>query len=469
MLFGRESEIARIEDGLRAARRGTSRVLVIRGEAGIGKSALMQYARECAAGMRLLQARGVEAESDLPFAGLTDLLGPVIDLASGLPSAPGHAVRGALALESSSGMDRFAVGVGTLGLLAAAADERPVLALVEDLPWFDSASAEALAFAARRLRAEAIAVIVSCRSESTTPLDADGFEELVLEGLDVQAAGCLIAERAGGPAANTALERLVAATGGNPLALIELTRVLTAGQLAGMAALPDPLPARGLAERLFAKQIAALDQEAQRALLLAAAAGEGAAGPVLAAAGAIGLPAAVFERVEAKGLFSFVDGRLSFRHPLARSAAYAAARRASAVRRTERSRGHLRMTAGHGIWRRRLSARTKRPPPRSSRPPNGPGGAAASRRPRRRSNAPLAFRHAYPNERAGCWPRPTPPTSPVSTTTPSRGSTRQTNTWPTIPRCTPPVSDCARVSSKRQDAHGMPGGIVIARLSCSQT
>jgi DNA-binding NarL/FixJ family response regulator len=217
------------------------------------------------------------------------------------------------------------VGVGTLGLLAAAADEGPVLALVEDLPWLDSASTEALAFATRRLRAEAMAVLVSCRTSSTMPFDPHNFEELTLEGLDAQAADCLLAERAGGPVASTALEQLVSATGGNPLALIELVRVLTASQLSGRAPLPDPLPARALAERLFADQIAMLDEEAQRTLVLAAAAGDGTVGPVLAAAAAAGLTAAAFERVEAVGLFSLVDGRLVFCHPLARSAAYAAA------------------------------------------------------------------------------------------------------------------------------------------------
>ena len=289
MLFGRESEITRIEEALRVAREGASRVLLVRGPAGIGKSALLGHARERADGMRVLEARGVETESELAFAGLTELLGPVVELASGLPAAQATAVRGALALEPARAPDRFAVGVGTLGLLAAATDIGPLLVLVEDLHWLDAASAESLAFAARRLRAEPIALVASCRDEPTTAFDRGGFEELALEGLDAAAAGRLVAARAGHPVARGVAERLVAATDGNPLALGEMAGVLEASQLAGGMELPDPLPARVSGERLFAERIAALDPEAWRALLLAAAAGEGEAQPVLVAGAAGGL------------------------------------------------------------------------------------------------------------------------------------------------------------------------------------
>ena len=325
MLFGRDFELARIDEALRLAREGKSLVLLVRGPAGIGKSALLDHARDGAAGMTVLGARGVEAESELPFAGLTELLGPVVELASGLPGALASAMRGALTLESAGSPDRFAVGVGTLGLLAAATDQAPLLVLVEDLHWLDAASVDALAFAARRLRAEPIALVASCRDETRTTFDSGGFEELVLHGLDVAAGGRLLAERAGQPVARGVVERLVAATGGNPLALGELAGVLQPSQLAGGVALPDPLPARASAERLFADRIAALDPEARRALLLAAAAGEGDAQPVLAAGSAGGLSPGVFERAEASGLLVFADGGLGFCHPLVRSAAYAAA------------------------------------------------------------------------------------------------------------------------------------------------
>jgi len=325
VLYGRERELGRLEEALREAREGASSVLVVRGPAGIGKSAVLRRARERAAGMRVLEARGVEAESELPFSGLMELLGPVVGLTSELPPPQAAAVRGALALEPAAGIDRFAVCVGTLALLAAAADQTPLLVLVEDLHWLDSASGEALAFAARRLRAEPILLLVSCRDEPTTVSEAGGFEVLTLGGLGADAAAGLLVERVGRPVASGVVERLVAATGGNPLALLELAGVLTAAQLGGELPLPDPLPAHISAQRLFGHRIAALDPEGRRALLLAAAAGEGEARQLLAAATAESLDPAVFERVEASGLLLFSDGRLRFCHPLVRSAVYAAA------------------------------------------------------------------------------------------------------------------------------------------------
>jgi DNA-binding CsgD family transcriptional regulator len=323
VLFGRERELARVAAALSVAREGTSRVLLVRGPAGIGKSALLAQVRDRAAGMQVLEARGVEAESELAFAGLSELLGPLVELAAGLPAAQTAAVRGALALGPAQAADRFAVGVGTLGLLTATTEELPLLVLVEDLHWLDAASAEALAFAARRLRAEPIALLVSCRDEPTA-FDAGGFEQLVLGGLDAAAAAGLLAERAGQPVASGVVDRLVAATEGNPLALGELASVLTPSQLSGRTLLPDPLPAHASAERLFADRIGVLNREERRALLLAAAAGEGEAAPVLAAADAAGLDKSVFEGVEAAGIIVLADGRLGFSHPLVRSAVYAA-------------------------------------------------------------------------------------------------------------------------------------------------
>ena len=334
MLFGRERETARIEDVLRAARGGSGRRLVLRGEAGVGKSALLAHARRRARGMLVLQMRGVAAETNLPFAGLAELLAPVIDRAASLPQPQRDALRGAVALAPSSGSDRFAVGVATLGLLAAVSERSPVLALVEDAHWLDSASADALAFAARRLDAEGLALLVAVRAAGPTPFAGFSFEELVVAGLDVAAVAALLGARTGQRPAQDVAGRLAAATGGNALALVELARELTPRQLAGVEPLPDPLPALASAERLFAGRIASLDAQARRALLLATLAGERDVGALLAAGARCDVEPEAFERVEASGLLALEQGRLAFCHPLARSAAYGSATPA------ERRRAH---------------------------------------------------------------------------------------------------------------------------------
>jgi predicted ATPase len=183
MLVGRSGECARIDHLLEAARHGESSSLVVRGEAGIGKTALRRYAMERATGMRLLRAQGVESESELPFAGLSDLLWPLLDHLDSLPGPQATALRGALAIGPPVAGDRFAVSAATLSLLAVSAEDAPVLAVVDDVQWMDGSSIEALGFAARRLRAEGVVLLIGLRDTEATVLAFSGLPDLRLSGL----------------------------------------------------------------------------------------------------------------------------------------------------------------------------------------------------------------------------------------------------------------------------------------------
>src|SRR5262245_36660512 len=320
MVLGRAAERARIDALLAAAREGRSGGLVLRGEAGIGKSALLADAAERAEGATVLAARGVESEAELPFAGLAELLRPVVHLLDSLPGRQAEALRGALALGPPAAGDRFAVAAATLGLLAAAAEEAlPLLVLVDDAHWLDRSSLEALLFAPRRTEAEGIAFLLAARpGEPRTPSD---FEELTLGGLDRESAQRLLSAAAPALAPGVA-ERLVEGTGGNPIALSEVTGLLSAAQLAGEEPLPEPLPAADAADRAFRRTVEALAPAARTAALVAAAAG---AAPVAAVASASSTLGGDLEAAEAAGLVAVADGIVDFAHPLARAAAYASA------------------------------------------------------------------------------------------------------------------------------------------------
>ena len=324
-VFGRGLERDRIDRMLAAAAEGESSTLVVFGEPGIGKTALLDYAarrgREC---MTVLEARGTESESALPFAGLGQLLSPLLGELSVLPAPQAAALRSALALAPGGGGSRFAISAGSLGVLAAAAERRPLLALVEDVHWLDRPTLEVLLFVARRLESEGIALVMSCREPVPDAIGAVELQELRVGGLSAPAAAELLGAVTGRAPAVAVAERLTRETGGNPLALRELGVLLTGDQLQGVVPLPEPLPAGASAERLFSRRFFALDGEARRAALIAAAAGPGETTPVLAAADALGLGKDAFERLERAGLVSVASGALWFTHPLARSAAYAA-------------------------------------------------------------------------------------------------------------------------------------------------
>src|SRR5262245_44199146 len=236
-LFGRERECTVIDRLLQASAQGESSSVVLRGEAGIGKTALLERAAEESSDRTVLRVAGVEAESDLAFAGLDGLLRPVLDKIDEVPEAQAEALSGALGLAPSGGSDRLLVSAAVLSLLAAAADDRPVLCLIDDVQFLDVASTEALLFTARRLGAEPVTMIFGVREGSGREVATPGLRELVLEGVGAEAAARLLEASAPG-ASEQSREWLLAQAAGNPLALLELPVGLSAEQLDGRAALP---------------------------------------------------------------------------------------------------------------------------------------------------------------------------------------------------------------------------------------
>ncbi|MBB6034423.1 helix-turn-helix transcriptional regulator [Phytomonospora endophytica] len=311
MLHGRGGELAALDTLVSSARDGAGGALVVSGEAGAGKSALLD--RAATGPVKVLRAAGVEPESGMAFAALHQLLRPVAGLVERLPEPQRDALRGALGVEKAPA-DRFLVAAGVLSLLTEAASEGGLLVLADDVQWFDAASADALAFTARRLGGEGVALVLAARGE--VPPWARGLDQLRLGGLGLNDVGALLAERAPVPPAPAVVARLAASTGGNPLALAEAAELLTPGQWEDREPLPDPLPA-GAA--IFAGPVAALGPAARRLLLVAALDGPGDPDVILAAAGGDGLAEA-----EASGLVT-VGATVTFRHPLVRAAAVAEA------------------------------------------------------------------------------------------------------------------------------------------------
>jgi DNA-binding CsgD family transcriptional regulator len=317
-LLGRERECAVIDRVLADA----GGALVVRGEAGIGKSAVLGYAvQQAAAGTLVLRADGVEAESDLAFAGLHGLLRPVLGHLRELPEPQAAALAGALGLAPATGSDRLLISAAVLGLLAAAAEDRPVLCVVDDAQWVDRPSAGALVFAARRLQAERLAMLFGAREGEVRRFEAAGVPDLALTGLDPPSAAAVLA--AGGcGAAPPVRERLLVEAGGNPLALLELPRGLSRAQLDGRAGLPEAIPLSPQLEGVFRQRIGRLPDTAQTALLIAAADTTGDMPAVLRAMAGLGLPIDALDPAEGAGLARISGTAIAFRHPLVRSALY---------------------------------------------------------------------------------------------------------------------------------------------------
>ena len=310
----------RLVDNVRA---GQSRVLVLRGEAGVGKTALLEYLQRRASGCRIARAAGVESEMELPFAGLHQLCAPMLHRLGRLPGPQGDALGAAFGLRDGDAPDRFLVGLAVLSLLSDVAEEHPLICVLDDAQWLDRASAQAFAFVTRRLMAESVAVVFAVR-ESSNDQDLTGLPELQIHGLADRDARALLESVLAGPLDERVRDRFVAETRGNPLALVELPRGLTPAQLAGGFALPGAIPLSGRIEASFQRRLDALPADTRRLLQLAAA--DPAGDPVLlwraAPRLAIGTQAAG-PAAEA-GLLE-IGARVLFRHPLVRSAAYRSA------------------------------------------------------------------------------------------------------------------------------------------------
>jgi DNA-binding CsgD family transcriptional regulator len=340
-LIGRGRECAAIDRLLEASAQGESGSLVLRGEAGIGKTALLKYAAERAAGITVVRTAGVEAESDLAFAGLHGLLRPILDKLGELPETQADALAGALGLAPSRGPERLLVSAATLSLLAAAADDGPVLCLIDDVQFLDAASAEALVFTARRLAAEPAALIFAAREGAGRAFAAPGLPELSLEGLGAEPATQLVAVSAP-TAADPVREWLLAQAAGNPLALLELPSSLSAAQLEGRAALPETTPLTARLRSAFLQRIDVLPPGTRTALLIAAVDDAGELATVMRAVAEAGLPGDALDSAERAGLLHVVGGAIVLRHPLVRSALL------ESSTQSERRRAHAALAAALG-------------------------------------------------------------------------------------------------------------------------
>jgi DNA-binding CsgD family transcriptional regulator len=319
----RTSEREVLDRLLATAREGQSAVLVIRGEAGIGKTALLRYAARQASGFRVAQVAGVEAEMELPFSGIHQLCAPVLDKLDALPQPQQDALGVALGLAPGDVPDRFLVGLAVLGLLSAAAEERPLLCLVEDAHWLDAASGLILGFVARRLHADSVAIVAAVR-EPNTRHDFDGLPKLGLRGLAEDDARTLLMSAVPGRIDDRVRDRIVAETRGNPLALLDLPRSMSAAELAGGFEL---LPATDLPRHLeeqYNQRARELPEATRRLLLLAAAEPLGDATLIWRAAQTLGIDRSSLVPAEDAQLVE-VGARVRFRHPLVRSAVYRAA------------------------------------------------------------------------------------------------------------------------------------------------
>ncbi|MEV6110402.1 AAA family ATPase [Streptomyces sp. NPDC051940] len=323
-LTGRERETAEVERLLHHAAGGSGGALVVRGEAGIGKTALLDHAARRAEGMRVVRGVGVEAEAELAFAGLHQLLGTYADRLDALPAPQAAVLRGAFGLTEALGADRFLVGVATLSLLDELAEDRPLLVLVDDAQWLDRTSADALLFAARRLDAERLVLVFAARDGH--PFPASGLPELWLGGID-RAAAAEVLGRHAADLAEQVRERILDEAEGNPLALLELPGALSPAQRAGelpLEATPfgsaQPLPGR-IQER-FTARIQALPPRTRLLLLLAAADDTGDLDLLLRSAHLLDGSLDDLEPAEAAGLVRIAERRMEFRHPLVRTAAY---------------------------------------------------------------------------------------------------------------------------------------------------
>jgi DNA-binding NarL/FixJ family response regulator len=324
MLIGRERECERLDSLVSRVRAGGSAVIIVEGEAGIGKTCLLDYAAAQADGLRVLRSRGFESEQDLPFAGLAGLVGPILDHLDSLPAPQREALAGALALAPAGPAERFAICSATFNLLGAAAAQQPVLAVVDDAHWFDDASAQALEFAAHRMGNEALGLVIAVRQGVSRTFDPSQIDSITVTGLD-QAAAWELLMATGRHIARAVADQLAAGVGGNPLALKELPATLTDAQLTGLAALPEPLPVAAALRRAFTQRLDALHPPVRQVLLLAAADATADLATLQRASQLLLLDLGELSAAHDAGLVRVGVDRVEFTHPLLRSAAYHAA------------------------------------------------------------------------------------------------------------------------------------------------
>jgi DNA-binding CsgD family transcriptional regulator len=319
VLLGRSAPCGRIDEVLERARQGESSALVLAGEPGVGKSALLDHAAQSAPDLRLLRTRGYESEGELAFAALGDLLRPLADGMSELHEAQRSALQSALALGPPVAGDPLAVCVAALNLLASAAGACPILVLVDDAQWLDRASAGVVAFVGHHIQSEGVALLVGVR-RGAGAFDCRGLEVVQLDGLERDQAAELA--RRSAAMSDAVAERLAELTGGNPLALLELAGALTDDQRSGAEPLPQPIPSSGWAQHVFGQRLAALPSSTRRALLVSAAVGGDEMLLVSRALAAEGLNPSALEPAETAGLVDLSPGHFQFRHPLVGSAVY---------------------------------------------------------------------------------------------------------------------------------------------------
>jgi DNA-binding NarL/FixJ family response regulator len=320
-MMDRLSERDMLDRLVEAVQAGEGRALVVRGDPGVGKTVLLDYLAGQASACRVARAAGVQSEMELAFAGLHQLCAPMLNHLERIPAPQREALRVAFGVAAGPPPDRLFVGLAVLSLLSEVAGERPLVCLIDDEHWLDRASAQALGFTARRLAADPVGLVFAARDPGA---ELAGLPELEVTGLDDSDARALLDAALAGPLDARVRDLIVAETRGNPLALLELPRGLTPGELAGGFGLPGAAPLAGRIEDSFARQLDALPAETRRLLQLAAADPSGDRSLVWRAARWLGIPVEAGAAAVEAGLVEF-GGQVRFRHPLARSAAYRSA------------------------------------------------------------------------------------------------------------------------------------------------
>jgi DNA-binding CsgD family transcriptional regulator len=320
-LTDRVAECAVLDRLVEAVLVGESRALVVHGEPGIGKTALLDYLARRAQGCRVVRAAGVEPEMELAFAGLHQLCAPLLDRLGALPVPQAEALRTAFGMSAGPPPDRFLVGLAVLSLLSEIAAERPLVCLVDDQHWLDRASAQVLAFAARRLGAESVGLVFGTRVAGG---DLAGLPGLLVQGLQVDAARALLDSVLPGPIDASVLDQIVAETRGNPLAILEMPKGLSPAELAGGFGLPGAVPLAESIEEWFGRRVGTLPEPTRRLLLLASADPSGDPALMRRATGRLGIPADAAAPAAEARLAEF-GAQVVFRHPLVRSAVYRSA------------------------------------------------------------------------------------------------------------------------------------------------